>query len=70
MPDWGEIFAAPEMQGLKPNPEFLALMPELLRQGVRLVLDAGCGVGRHLLPLAHQGFKVVGVDRGRRCFGF
>jgi SAM-dependent methyltransferase len=63
MPDWGEIFAAPEMQGLQPNPEFLALLPELRRQGAHLVLDAGCGVGRHLLPLLHQGFKVVGVDR-------
>src|SRR5271157_2099506 len=63
MSDWGEIFSAPEMQGLQPNPEFLALLPELRRQGVRLGLDAGCGVGRQLLPLAHQGFKVVGVDR-------
>ncbi len=63
MPDWGEIFAAPEMQGLKPNPEFLALLPKWRRDGVRRVLDAGCGVGRQLLPLAHQGFQVVGVDR-------
>jgi SAM-dependent methyltransferase len=63
MPDWGEIFSAPEMQGLKPNPEFLALVPELGKAGIRRVLDAGCGVGRHLLPLAQQGFQVVGVDR-------
>ncbi len=63
MPDWGEIFSAPEMQGLQPNPEFLALLPELRRQGIRRVLDAGCGAGRHLLPLAQQGFQVVGVDR-------
>ncbi len=62
MPDWGEIFAAPEMQDLKPNPEFMALVPELRRAGCRLVLDAGCGVGRHLLPLAREGFRVVGVD--------
>ena len=63
MPDWGEIFAAPAMQGLQPNPEFLALLPELKRAGVRRVLDAGCGVGRQLLPLAQHGFQVVGVDR-------
>ncbi len=63
MPDWGKIFAAPEMQGLKPNPEFLALLPELKRSGVRRVLDAGCGAGRQLLPLARQGFEVLGVDR-------
>jgi len=63
MPDWGKIFAAPAIQGLKPNPDFLALLPELWRAGVRRVLDAGCGVGRQLLPLAQHGFQVVGVDR-------
>ena len=26
------------------------------------VLDAGCGVGRHLLPLVQAGFRVWGVD--------
>ncbi|MGP8050307.1 MAG: class I SAM-dependent methyltransferase [Desulfobaccales bacterium] len=63
MADWGEIFAAPKMQGLPPNPEFLALLPELKLAGCRRVLDAGCGVGRHLLPLVQEGFQVVGVDR-------
>jgi SAM-dependent methyltransferase len=63
MPDWGQIFAAPAMQGLQPNPEFLALLPELWRAGVRRVLDAGCGVGRQLVPLAQHGFQMVGVDR-------
>jgi SAM-dependent methyltransferase len=27
------------------------------------VLDAGCGAGRHALPLAHEGYRVVGLDR-------
>ena len=62
MPDWGEIFAAPEMQDLQPNPELAALLPEFRQAGLRLVLDAGCGVGRHLIPLTRQGFQVVGVD--------
>jgi SAM-dependent methyltransferase len=62
MPDWGEIFADGEMQRLGPNPEFLALLPELKRAGRRLVLDAGCGVGRQLIPLAAAGFRVGGVD--------
>src|SRR4030042_5056857 len=62
MPDWGEIFAAPEMQDLPPNPELAALLPEFRQAGLRLVLAAGCGVGRHLIPLTGQGFQVVGVD--------
>ncbi len=63
MPDWGEIFTDPEMQHLPPHPEVMALVPELQARGVRLVLDAGCGAGRHLLPLAQAGFQVLGVDR-------
>ncbi|MBI4643064.1 MAG: class I SAM-dependent methyltransferase [Deltaproteobacteria bacterium] len=63
MPDWGEIFAAPEMQRLRPNPEFLAALPVIKVAGCRRVLDAGCGAGRHLLPLAREGFVVWGVDR-------
>jgi tellurite methyltransferase len=63
MPDWGKIFADPLMQRLPPNPEVVALLPELTAQGVRLVLDAGCGAGRHLAPLAAAGFRVLGVDR-------
>lgn len=65
MPDWGEIFTDPEMQRLPPHPEVMALVPELQARGVRMALDAGCGAGRHLLPLAQAGFEVLGVDRER-----
>lgn len=63
MPEWGEIFAAAEMQQLTPNPEFLAVLPLAKAAGCRRVLDAGCGAGRHLLPLVQEGFEVWGVDR-------
>jgi SAM-dependent methyltransferase len=63
MPDWGKIFADPRMQRLPANPEVMALVPELKTRCVTLVLDAGCGAGRHLLPLAGEGFQVLGVDR-------
>ncbi len=40
---------------------FLEPIGAELRPGMRL-LDAGCGAGRHLLPLAAAGMEVVGVD--------
>ena len=62
MPVWGDIFADPVMQGREPEPELIALIPILQAAGCRRVLDAGCGVGRHLLPLLAAGFRVWGVD--------
>ena len=62
MPGWGKIFADPEMQGLRPNPELMGLIPGWQAAGCRRVLDAGCGVGRHLLPLLDAGFRVWGAD--------
>lgn len=32
------------------------------RHGVKSVLDAGCGTGRHAVRLAREGFGVSGVD--------
>jgi SAM-dependent methyltransferase len=62
MPVWGELFTDPVMQGLKPNPALMALIPVMQAAGCRRVLDAGCGVGRHLLPLLQAGFQVWGAD--------
>src|SRR4030042_497594 len=54
MPDWGEIFAAPEMQDLQPNPELAALLPEFRQAGLRLVLDAGrVGLGLSINVINH-----------------
>jgi SAM-dependent methyltransferase len=62
MPVWGELFADPGMQGLKPNPELMGLIPRWQAAGCRRVLDAGCGVGRHLWPMLAAGFQVAGAD--------
>ena len=62
MSGWGEIFADPVMQGREPNSELMGLIPRWQAAGCRRVLDAGCGVGRHLLPLLAAGFRVWGVD--------
>ena len=63
MADWGSIFSRPEMRELQPNLEFLDLVPKFKAAGCQRVLDAGCGAGRHLLPLLKEGFQVWGVDR-------
>ena len=62
MSGWGKIFADPVMQSREPEPELIAVIPEIKGTGCRRVLDAGCGVGRHLLPLHTAGFRVWGVD--------
>ena len=62
MPGWGELFADPGMQGLRPNPELMGLIPGWRAAGCHRVLDAGCGVGRHLWPMLAAGFKVTGAD--------
>jgi SAM-dependent methyltransferase len=69
MPRWGEIFADAGMQRLRPNPEFMALLPEFKQAGCRQVLDAGCGAGRHLIPLLLEDFQVLGVDLEEEVLG-
>jgi SAM-dependent methyltransferase len=53
-----------------PNDEQLDFVADAFaRRGVgagSLVLDAGCGVGRHALGLARRGCVVEGIDRSSR----
>ena len=67
MPEWGEIFADPEMQREAPEPALMELLPVLKAAGVRRVLDAGCGVGRHLLAPAPG--RLPGLGGGPGCGG-
>jgi SAM-dependent methyltransferase len=62
MPEWGKLFSDPQMQSLGPEPALMELLPVWQAAGCRRVLDAGCGVGRHLLPLLQSGFLVWGAD--------
>ncbi len=61
---WDARWQSPESrsQWLDPEPEVAALVPELRARGVGRVLDLGCGVGRHALFLAAQGFEVHALD--------
>jgi tellurite methyltransferase len=45
-----------------PQQEVVALAQRLKAEGKRTVHDLGCGLGRHLLLLAAEGFEVSGSD--------
>lgn len=47
---------------LRPDSLVLDFIDELKTRGVKRVLDLGCGVGRHSILLAEQGFDVIAVD--------
>ncbi|MGD9535577.1 MAG: class I SAM-dependent methyltransferase [Alphaproteobacteria bacterium] len=47
---------------LEPEPEARALAAELRARGGRSVLDLGCGVGRHAVYVAGEGFAVSAMD--------
>jgi len=61
---WDKRWATSEGRAdwLNPHPAVMALLPELKARGARKVLDLGCGVGRHALLLADNGFEVEAVD--------
>jgi tellurite methyltransferase len=61
---WDRRWATEEGRAdwLDPEPDVVALLPELKARGVRRALDLGCGVGRHALFLAEQGLMVEAID--------
>ncbi|MGH7093892.1 MAG: class I SAM-dependent methyltransferase [Stellaceae bacterium] len=61
---WDRRWATEEGRAdwLDPEPDVVGLVPLLKARGVRSALDLGCGVGRHALFLAEQGFAVEAID--------
>ena len=47
---------------IKPEKGLLALMPTLKGERVRRALDLGCGLGRHVIVLAAEGFETYAID--------
>ena len=64
MGNWEEIWqsAGADLWNV-PDPDVLARLARWRAESdVRSVLDLGCGTGRHLLPLASEGFQTTGLD--------
>jgi len=61
---WDERWTTPEGRAdwLVPHPAVATMVPMLKARGARLVLDLGCGVGRHALLFAEHGFAVEAID--------
>ncbi len=47
---------------IKPEEDFLALIPTLKGERVLRTLDLGCGIGRHVIVLATEGFETYAID--------
>jgi SAM-dependent methyltransferase len=61
MPTWDELYAE-GVAPVEPLPWVEKVTPKLRQAGVRDVLDLGCGTGRHLTYLGHEGFILWGTD--------
>lgn len=62
MPDWDDIFAKKGKTFTKPHPDMERLASLFSENGVRRILDLGCGTGRHLIFFLKKGFDVYGLD--------
>jgi SAM-dependent methyltransferase len=59
---WDEIFKSEGRFYPEPFPRFNEVVQIFKDHGCSEILDLGCGSGRHLIHLAQEGFKAVGLD--------
>lgn len=62
MPDWDERYRSGEHATKEPSPLLIKAIKDL-KPG--RALDLACGVGRHAIYLAEQGWQVTAVDSSR-----
>jgi len=59
---WETIYQQQGRVFIEPFVRFPDLVKEFRHFGCQSILDLGCGNGRHVLALAKEGFKAVGLD--------
>ena len=64
MKAWDAIWRTEEGRRwwLEPEPWVVSRLTRFKNEGVQRVLDLGCGLGRHSVLLATEGFQVYGLD--------
>lgn len=62
MKQWNEIFKNHGKVFIEPHEDIPKIAEIFKKNGVKKVLDLGCGTGRHLVFLAKKGFDVYGFD--------
>ena len=59
---WDRIFKEKGKVWVKPQEDIPKLSRKWKKEGMKRILDLGCGTGRHLVYLAKKGFEAYGID--------
>lgn len=59
---WESIYKREGRVFTTPPPGFKAVAQEFAQHQFRLILDLGCGNGRHVIALTKAGLSVIGLD--------
>lgn len=62
MDTWNGIYRRKGVVQSKVSNQIISLVSILQKEKVKIILDHGCGTGRHVKYLTEQGFYVVGTD--------
>jgi len=59
---WESIYKSEGRVFIDPPPGFKAVVETFAQHQCHLILDLGCGNGRHTIALAKEGFDTIGLD--------